>query len=337
MFPLVVGRIADFRVEGRDTTANFSFQKDNQIAAFLLQAYPRFSTFNELYGLYQALKVQQNAGAGLAGLNLDMFLLDINLQPRPMTPEQRLHGFAILEKIDDFLAEFDADIPIGDVALENGCGIGLFIEGFSTHFKQLYVLDLSMCYLLLASKLIDERGIGNAHLLCGSVENLPIQDASVDFVHSNNVIEHVNDQLAMLNEAHRVLTGNGVLYVQSPNRYSLWKEPHFAVPAYGFIPKPLRRRLIQRTQNRSIDDISLRTLGEFRTMLGRQAWSKCKVTFVPRRLQRTVNEGAVRYAVVKMLNIKLMGKYFDALINKIFLGVMPYHVAICIKRGAQSE
>lgn len=333
VFPLVLGRIADFRIEDKDLTANFSFEQDNQLAGLLLQAYPRFSTFNELNDLYQALKIRQKAGADLVGLDLDGFLLELDTLPRSMTPDQCVHGKAVLEKIDGFLAELGKDMPKAGVALENGCGLGLFIDGFSAHFKQLYVLDLSMCYLLLASKIIDERGINNAFLLCGSVENLPIQNAAIDFVHSNNVIEHVDDQLALLNEANRVLKSGGVLYVQSPNRYSLWIEPHFALPGFGFIPKPLRRRLIQRTQQRSIDDISLRSLSEFRAMLGGQSWSHCKLTFVPRHLRRTVKKGLLRSMVVTLLDSKLVGGAFDTLINNALLGIMPYHVAVCIKNG----
>lgn len=332
-----MGRISDFRIASRDQTANFSIEQDNQLANALSKVYSCITTFNELNEVYQALKTLQKAGAEIDDIDMSRFMLELGSRPRKMSSDQCVHGAAVLEKIESFLGESGKNMPKAGIALENGCGLGLFIDGLSARFNQLYVLDLSLCYLLLASKIIDERGIENARLICGSVESLPVQSGVIDFVHSNNVIEHVGDQLAMLNEAHRVLNVNGVLYVQSPNRCSLWIEPHFALPGYGFIPKSIRRLFIEKKQKRSIDDISLLTLGEFRTLLNKQPWQTCKISFVPRRMKRTVNAGLVRSAVVGMLDSRVFGNLFDRIINKTMLVVMPYHVAICTKSDIVTE
>jgi hypothetical protein len=178
-FPILLGQIVDFRIVGKDLTANFSFKQDSQIASLLMQAFPRFRTFNELNALYQSLKIRQKSGVDVSGMDLNLLLREVKPEPEPMKPDQCVHGRAILEKIDGFLAELGVNLSKTDIALENGCGLGLFIDGLAAHFKQLYVLDLSLCYLVLASKIIEERGIKNTQLICGSVENLPIRSGTI--------------------------------------------------------------------------------------------------------------------------------------------------------------
>ena len=82
--------------------------------------------------------------------------------------------------------------------------------------------------------------------------------------------------------------------MMSPNRFSLYIEPHFRLACFGFIPTPLRRMIIRRKQNRDISDISLRSLGELRS-LARNAFGRhVTASFIPRRLQQTATGGMMR-------------------------------------------
>jgi glycosyltransferase involved in cell wall biosynthesis/SAM-dependent methyltransferase len=57
----------------------------------------------------------------------------------------------------------------------------------------------------------------------GDAQSLPVRDASVGFVHSSNVLEHVPDWRAMLAEMVRVLEpGTGVGHLTFTNWYSPW-------------------------------------------------------------------------------------------------------------------
>jgi SAM-dependent methyltransferase len=57
----------------------------------------------------------------------------------------------------------------------------------------------------------------------GDAQTLPVRSASVDIVHSSNVIEHVPDPYAMLAEMVRVMApGTGVGYVAFPNWWGPW-------------------------------------------------------------------------------------------------------------------
>lgn len=322
--------IIDFRDVKLDVSAGISIVDDTTLAEKMNEVFDQTSTFNEMYDVYVALHNRQKRGENIRAVNMIEFIESGKVVARPLTSAQLAHGPAILEKISEYL-EGVAPLPDG-VALEDGAGLGLYVDGFSSHFRHLFVVDLSIAQLLLARKIMDERGIQNVTLICANVERLPFRSDAFDFVHSNNVIEHVSDQRALLREAWRTLKSDGMLFVLSPNRFSLYFEPHFRLPGYGFFPKALRRKIIQVRQKRSIDDISLLSLGELRELVVGQFGDGIHISFIPRRMKSTVTGGVIRNLLVKLLNSKAFGAATDVLINKTLLGVMPYHAVLCFKR-----
>jgi ubiquinone/menaquinone biosynthesis C-methylase UbiE len=328
-FPKHFG-VIDFRNEPTDRTADFSVKNDSMLAAELSKAFHRTSTFNELRSLYEFLRDSPKQ-AQLLGADSAFLLREAKVAPRPLTHEQLAHGPAILEKLEQY-TDTTLPPPLRSVALENGCGFGYYIDGFARHFSQLIVVDLCLCFLLLGRKIVEERKLNNVTFVCASVERLPLQNEAIDFIHSNNVIEHVGDQEAMLREAKRVLKSKGLLLVLSPNRFSAYFEPHFRLPFYGFIPRWLRRKLIRVWQRRDPDAVSLLSLRELRALLASQFGNLANVAFVPRHLHRTVTGGTIRALIVAGLNSRLFGDITHFIINKVFLGIMPYHVALCYKQ-----
>jgi len=323
--------IPDFRDDVSDITAAFSIADDRLIAEQLSVAFGKAATFNELQDVYRILIDKHKRGEHLAHSDIRNLCVQGAIAPRPLSEDQLAHGKAILEKIPHYIGAAAFGEPGNGIALENGCGLGLFIDGFATHFKELVVLDFSLCYLLLAKKLIEERSLTNVTLVCGSVERLPLKAGTFDFVHSNNVIEHISDQRALFIEAKRVLKSNGLFFVLSPNRFSSYFEPHFRLPFFGFIPEPIRRKIIQMRQNRSIDEISLLSLSELRVLAEGQFGKNISISFVPRHLAKTATGGFIRNVLVKGLNSRILGPATNLLINDLLLGLMPYHVALCHK------
>ena len=55
----------------------------------------------------------------------------------------------------------------------------------------------------------EKAGVSNATFLKGTIENVPLPDASVDVVISNCVINLAEDKTAVINEAFRVLKPGG--------------------------------------------------------------------------------------------------------------------------------
>jgi len=331
VYPILAG-IVDFRDTDLDSTAAFSFDADRVTASLLVKAYGLVATFNELYDVFCALREIRKNSLTLEGIDLEELIAKRQIQPRQMTPDQIVHGYAIMEKIGHYLRSTARKMPPKRLALENGCGIGFFTEGIAKEFNHVTVLDFSLSYLVLAKKMAQERGFQNVSFVCASVERLPFQEGVFDFIHSNNVIEHVSNQRAMFHEAHRVLNYGGMLFVQSPNRFSAYIEPHFKLPLFGFIPKPLRRRIIWKRQQRPLEDISLRSLGEVRALAEERFGDDIHVAFVPRYMDKTVTGGTIRTLLTTALKSRLLGPSTDLVINKLLLGIMPYHVLLCFKR-----
>lgn len=72
-----------------------------------------------------------------------------------------------------------------------------------------YGLDMTDEMLELAERNRVEAGIGNAAFVKGTIEDIPLPDASVDVVISNCVINLSTDKDAVLREAFRVLRPEG--------------------------------------------------------------------------------------------------------------------------------
>ena len=62
--------------------------------------------------------------------------------------------------------------------------------------------------------------------ICSSGDCLALPNASVDVVTSFETIEHVSDDVALINEFHRVLRPYGFLIISTPNLWPLAHSPH---------------------------------------------------------------------------------------------------------------
>jgi ubiquinone/menaquinone biosynthesis C-methylase UbiE/uncharacterized protein YbaR (Trm112 family) len=320
--------IPDFRDPQLDQTAAFDYEEDLARARALERAFPITTTFHELQCLFSALFELGKSGVHPDKVDVPALLKERGIRPKPASSADLAHGQFSLDKTRIYCEQSAKPMPKG-IALEDGAGHGYFVAGLSQHFEHVVVLDFSYSYLILARRMMEEFNVNNATLICASAERLPIGDRSIDYVHSYNVIEHVADQSAVFKEAYRALKEGGMLFCVSPNRFSLYTEPHFRVPAFGFIPESIRRRLIQKRQGRSIDDIGLRSLSEI-YKLATAHFQNVEVSFIPRRLKSTASGGFVRGAIVAAINSPI-GAVVDVAVNKILLGAMPYHALRCWK------
>jgi len=322
--------ITDFRDIKTDDTKDFYFDKDLEIGKILLKISHKLKTYNGLTFVANRLNEYENHKL-ITDKKIDEIIFSSSEFDTPMTSDQSIHGYDIIKKANLYKEEFHYEDYSHNVCLENGGGSGLFIDGLSKKFKNLIFVDFSILFLALAKKLCEEKKILNVFLVCANVEKLPIKDNSIDFIHSNNVIEHVSHQDKMISEISRILSSNGLLILLSPNKNSIYYEPHFNIPFYGFIPFRIRKWLVNKIQNRDCRDVSLLNFKELKTIFKKNFIGKSQITFLPSSLNKSVQKGYIRKIVIYFLNNKFTGYLFSYIINKVLIGIMPYHVIIAKK------
>lgn len=105
-----------------------------------------------------------------------------------------------------------AELTPGEDVLDLGSGGGLDVLLSARRVGpagRAFGLDMTEEMLELARRNQVEAGIDNAEFIRGTIEEVPLDDASVDVVISNCVINLSPDKDAVLREAHRVLRPGG--------------------------------------------------------------------------------------------------------------------------------
>ncbi len=133
----------------------------------------------------------------------------------------------------------------GATILDNGCGLGTWLDAFSAYSSHCFGLEVEQERAVVAR----QKGAGVA---LGVGERLPFAANSFDFVFSNEVIEHVDDDELYAVEMVRVTKPGGRILIFCPNRWYpveqhgiYWRgEYHFGnKPLVNYLPNPLRNRL----------------------------------------------------------------------------------------------
>jgi arsenite methyltransferase len=109
-----------------------------------------------------------------------------------------------------------AKIREGDIVLDLGSGAGF--DAFLALKKvgdsgKVIGIDMTKDMVEKAKKLAKKYGYKNVEFKLGDIENLPIDNESIDVVISNCVINLAPDKLKVFKEAFRVLKKTGRMYV----------------------------------------------------------------------------------------------------------------------------
>ena len=95
--------------------------------------------------------------------------------------------------------------------LENGCGVGEYLERLAKDARLAVGIDVEFERLLEAKK-------KNRDLVCAVGEHLPFKNGLFDLMLSHEVLEHVQDDRQSVEEMARTLHSGGRLVVFCPNR-----------------------------------------------------------------------------------------------------------------------
>jgi|SRR3989344_1589194 len=81
---------------------------------------------------------------------------------------------------------------------------------------------------------LDIRPNGGADII-GSVENIPLENGSIDSIISTQVLEHVKNPAKAVREFYRILKSGGYCLITAPQLNELHEEPHdyFRFTKYG--------------------------------------------------------------------------------------------------------
>lgn len=143
-----------------------------------------------------------------------------------------------------------AEERIQGVVLEDGCGVGMYVERLAPYSEKIIGLEYEFDRALQARKLTGYFPF--AHVISAAGEELPFPDASFDVILSHEVLEHVQDDRRAVEEMVRTLRPRGRILLFVPNRgYPFethgiyWRgRYHFGnIPLVNYLPRSIRNRL----------------------------------------------------------------------------------------------
>jgi SAM-dependent methyltransferase len=128
--------------------------------------------------------------------------------------------------------------------LENGCGVGTYVE----HLTSLTGMVAGLEYDFERAR---DAHQGSQHILNAAGEELPFPAETFDLILSHEVLEHVQNDRCAVSEMARVLHPGGRMVIFVPNRgYPFethgifWRgEYHFGnIPLVNYLPRGMRDR-----------------------------------------------------------------------------------------------
>jgi 2-polyprenyl-3-methyl-5-hydroxy-6-metoxy-1,4-benzoquinol methylase len=172
------------------------------------------------------------------------------------------------EYLDAIDEQRGAPLGPGDALLEVGCGSGSLAVAAAARGCRVAATDLSMRWVVLARKRLAEEGLDGMTLVCSSAEQPPFPPESFDVVVASDVVEHVSSQHDFVAASARVLRPGGLLFLATPNRFTLGLEPHVRLWGVGFLPRRLAERYVRaRRKSTHYESVRVRSALGLRKLL----------------------------------------------------------------------
>ena len=151
------------------------------------------------------------------------------------TPDYSMgFGEEILQALRRYTVESNAAhllpyLKPGLRVLDIGSGPGTISVGLAkaVHPGEMHGVDMEPSQVELASAIARNYGQDNASFHLGDVANLEFEDESFDVVHCHNVLLHVPDTEAVLEEVKRVLKPGGIFSCREMISDSCFTHPNF--------------------------------------------------------------------------------------------------------------
>ncbi len=151
----------------------------------------------------------------------------------------RMDAPAVQKRFADLKSKVEAAFPASrdpaavDV-LDVGCGIGIQSRLWAKEGYKVTALDYDPGLIGLATERSQAAGL-DIDFNCGSAEDIPFEDRRFDVCLAIELLEHVNDWRACLDEFCRVLKPGGFLLLTTSNVICP-KQNEYRLPLYSWWP-----------------------------------------------------------------------------------------------------
>ena len=152
--------------------------------------------------------------------------------------------------------------------MDAGCGYGDLSIAASEFFDEVIAIDAGDQELESLAKRIKKENIKNIHVFKASLSNLPFTPEQFIGIGCIQVLEHVVDQKKVIKNLFQNLKPGGLLYLSTPNRYSVKPEVHTKLWGISFLPQKfaiLYAKLFGKLE--AFNSVSLVSLDELRKLL----------------------------------------------------------------------
>lgn len=135
--------------------------------------------------------------------------------------------------------------------LENGCGVGMYVEKLARH-AQAPVVGLEYDFERACQAAGATAHLANVSIVSAAGERLPFPAAQFQLILSHEVLEHVGDDRLAAAEMTRALQPGGRMAIFVPNRgypfetHGIFWKGHYRfgnIPLVNWLPRRLRDRL----------------------------------------------------------------------------------------------
>jgi len=147
----------------------------------------------------------------------------------------------------------------GGRILDDGCGVGEYLAHLEARARRAHGVEFDPEHVRTA-----RRRVQSAFVVRGSAERLPYADGAFDLALSHEVLEHLADDRASVEEIVRVLRPGGRLVVFVPNRgYPFethgvyWRGRYVFgnIPLVNYLPRAWRGRLAPHVRAYAASDL----------------------------------------------------------------------------------
>jgi len=147
---------------------------------------------------------------------------------------------------DEFLVE--VGVRTGLAVLDFGCGSGNYVVPAANlvgEAGRVYVLDISRGALDRVEKKAKEEGLENIVQIDASVdEGIRLEDGTIDLMLMIDVLQEIDDKVALLDEAYRILKPGGALTIYPMHVTEKFVKRQTSTIGFNLKDRKFQRRIL---------------------------------------------------------------------------------------------